>query len=175
MNYQQISNLLIKISGILIIVFTLSQIPHYLFLVSGYGENKLGIFLTSALLPSILPLVIGVFMFIKHEKITNQFVVEPEKLDHKTEIQCYRFIERISLSILGYYLLFISFSDILYNLSNILYSNASLKDFTGQIIPLSRIIIEPNFITSVFELAMSAILILRTNTVVNFAEKLRNK
>jgi len=126
MDLRQLSSLLIKIAGLVIIIFAITGIPGYInsYL---YQENGtlLGFFVFT-IIPLIFPLIIGSLMWKFPNSITNK-IIEAEG-DLSTNKQLLSELERIAMTILGLILLFYGLSDLIYNFAYVYSSNSQNQE-----------------------------------------------
>lgn len=116
MDYKDLSNLLIRISGLLIIVYTIVNIPHYFI---GYysAQNFFGnqasdliAFLSSVVAPVIFSIIIGLFLFAFPKAVTNKLVVGTSK---ESDIDL-NGITTAAYSVIGVYFIAFAVADLLY-------------------------------------------------------------
>lgn len=134
MNAQNTSNLFLKISGIIILIYTIINIPTYINYYISYADRSFSIFIISVVIPNILPLIIGIFLYNAPQKVTNKIVLNENEVTDGEDGQMHMALEQIALSVLGFYFLFSSVSDIFFHLANFLQGKANFsKNFRGEI------------------------------------------
>ena len=171
MNTKDITNMLLKVGGMLIIVLTVSAIPNYVSLYMQYQERNISLFVSVVIIPNILPLLLGFFIFLKPGTITNKIIQNNNpKTDSYQNVSLIQ-IEQICLSTLGFYLLFLSTSDIVIHVASFIQAKANLYNQTIQ--PSNSLIFTPTFITTIAELTLSMWLIFGAKGIVTFVNKIR--
>lgn len=118
MDTHELSRILIKIAGISIIIFVLVGIPSY---ISYYyslqlKEDSVVSFFLISILPMIIPLLAGYLMWQFPNTIANK-IIKPDTEEKPTDSKLGLEIQTIAFSVLGIYLLFNAFSDVIYHLS----------------------------------------------------------
>lgn len=116
MNYNELSSLLLKISGLIIIIFTVINIPNYFI---GYYSTQnffgnevsdLAAFLGSVFLPAFITIAIGFLLFKFPKTVTNKIIAgssESSSADLKT-------ITAVAYSAIGMYFVAFSIADLVY-------------------------------------------------------------
>ncbi len=116
MNHNEISQLLLKLSGLLIIIFTIISIPNYFTAYSAtqlfYGNSVSDIpaFLLSVIVPFFISLLIGLFLFAFPTTITKK-ILRNASTPTDTPINE---ITIVAYSAIGMYFLAISIADLVY-------------------------------------------------------------
>lgn len=171
MDTKNISNLLLKVGGILIIVLSVSNIHSYVSVYAQYTEKSVSLFLTTVIIPNILPFLLGMVLFLKPGKITNKIIQNTNnESDNPANISLLQ-IEQICLSTLGFYLLFQSSSDIVFHTANFVQAKAS---FAGRGVPPSNsLIFTPVYIATIAEFVFSLWLIFKAKGIVAFVNQIR--
>lgn len=121
MDYRQLSNLLIKIAGIVVIVFTVAAIPEHINSFLYQGQDTLSNFVVWVIIPLLAPIIIGLLMWSFPRTITNKIFekeIEPAGSNRAIEE-----IERIAVTVLGLTLLFFALSDLIFNLVYVYFTN----------------------------------------------------
>ena len=170
MHTKDISNLLLKVGGMLIIILTVPAIPNYVSVYTQYEERNIALFASIVLIPNILPLLLGFFLFFKPGKITNKVVQNNNEKTDNSSIVSLMQIEKICLSTLGFFLLFMSVSDIVFHVASFIQAKANLS---LGIRPSNSLIFTPTFIATIAELIISMYLIFKAKGIVNFVNKTR--
>ncbi len=121
MDLRQISKLLIKISGMVVIVFAITGIPSY---ITGYiiqSANAPVNLVTWVLVPLIFPLIIGSVMWFFPGAINNIIIGHNSELslNNKTLNE----LERIAVTVLGLALMFFALSDMAFHITYVVASN----------------------------------------------------
>lgn len=103
MDAKTLSNLLIKVGGMLIIVLSISNIHNYVSAYSQCNERSVALFVSFVVIPNILPLLLGLFLFTRPGAVSNRIV--QDNLDHDVFPSTTPLlqIEQICLSTLGFY------------------------------------------------------------------------
>ena len=118
MDQHELSRILIKVAGISIIIYVLVGIPAYIsyyFSLRLVEESVITFFLVS-ILPMLIPLTAGYLMWQFPSTIANKIIKTKEDYNPRDSRIGFE-IQIIAFSVLGMYLLFNSFSDIVYHLS----------------------------------------------------------
>jgi len=172
MNYKEFSNLLLKLAGILILVLTVTALPTYVTYYAQFELKNFGYFISTVIVPVILPLALGVFLFNRPDAITNKYIGDDNDLTRPSPETFLR-IEQIALTTLGFYLLFKSTSDLIYHFSYFLQQKASVQGKYNQNISLSVFLKNPYFISTIAEFIFAFWLIYKTKGIVKFISKIR--
>ncbi|MHB8790780.1 MAG: hypothetical protein ACYDBT_12960 [Desulfobulbaceae bacterium] len=170
MDAKTLSNLLIKVGGMLIIVLSISNIHSYVSAYSQYNERSVALFVSFVVIPNILPLLLGLFLFTRPGAISNRIVqdnLDNEALPSTTPLLQ---IEQICLSTLGFYLLFQSVSGLFFHTAAFIQAKSN-TNFPGDI--PNSLILTPEFIATLAELFFSLWLILKVRGIVHFINQLR--
>jgi len=166
---ENFSKMIIKLSGMIIIIYSILNIPKYLSWFISYNDKSLSVFVFSFILPVSIPIVVGAILFIKYERITNMVVCEEIKVDN---LFFYN-IEKILLTILGIYLFLSGISDLSLHISSFLQGSTLYNNMYNKQL-VSSFITSPYIITTVIEIALSVILLTKTEKIMNIIEKIRN-
>lgn len=116
MNHNEITQLLLKLSGLLIIIFTIISIPNYFTAYSAtqlfYGNSVSDIpaFLLSVIVPFFISLLIGLFLFAFPTTIAKK-ILRNASTPTDTPINE---ITIVAYSAIGMYFLAISIADLVY-------------------------------------------------------------
>ena len=116
MNHNEISQLLLKLSGLLIIIFTIISIPNYFTAYSatqlffGNSVSDIPAFILSVLVPFFISLLLGFLLFIFPTTITKKILRKPSP---STDAPINE-ITIIAYSAIGMYFLAISTADLVY-------------------------------------------------------------
>lgn len=171
MNTKDVSDLLLKVGGIIIVVTTVPYIHNYVMIYAQFQEKSLSLFISTIIAPSIFPLLVGFFMFIKPDKITDKMVVGGQLGEGGEQHSSLAQIERACLVTLGFYLLFQSASDLVFHISNFIQAKASYR-YQGTV-PGNSLIFTPVFIATLFELVFALWLIFKVKGILAFVGKMR--
>lgn len=171
MDTKDISNLLLKIGGMFIIVMSISHIQGYVSAYTQYAERSFPLFLSIVVIPNIIPLLLGIFIFTKPSKITNKIIHEGAQEEGRSANSAVQGIEQIALTVLGFYLLSLAFSDIVYHLTNFIKAKSNLIN-QGGTLSNSQILTAP-FIATIAELWFSLWLIFKSKGIVLFIKQIR--
>lgn len=169
MDYRQLSNLLIKIAGIVIIVFAVTAIPGHINSFLYQGQETLAKFALWVILPLIVPLIVGLLMWSFPRTITNR--IFEKDLEASGSNRVAEEIERIAVTILGLILLFFALSDLTFNFVYVYFTN---KENMG-VITSFRISPEDwgHIIGTIVEIVFALIILLKAKGVVHFIRRLR--
>lgn len=117
MNYKDLTALLIKIGGLIIVVSMISFLPSYVSAGIGALETSWFAFFAVAILPLLFPLLAGILMLVFPGTIGNR-IIPAEKLSELPTTYLPQ-LERLAMTLLGVYLLFRAISDLVLNLSKL--------------------------------------------------------
>ena len=119
MNHKELTNLLIKVAGAVIIIYQLINLPTYFsnFFALGLVEESAKQFLFIAAVPFFIPLIVGLLLFFFPSTITNKLVSQSSEPIGNNEITHH--LQMVAFGVLGMYLLFYVVSDFVYNLSSL--------------------------------------------------------
>lgn len=171
MNTKDISNLLLKVGGMIIIILTVSAIPSYVAVYTQYQVRSISLFVSIVIIPNILPLLLGLFLFSKPGKITNKIIKNnATETDNSSSISLMK-IEQICLSTLGFYLLMLSASDIVFHVASFIKAIADIPENSSP--PSNSLIFTPAFIATIAELILSMWLIFSAKGIISFVNKIR--
>jgi len=115
MDYRQLSNLLIKISGVVIIVFVVTGIPGHINSFYYQGQETLAKFAVLVIFPLMFPFIIGLMMWFFPGTMTNKML--DKSIDSAPSKGAFEEFERIAITVLGVTLLFFALSDLTFNLA----------------------------------------------------------
>lgn len=119
MNYKDLTALLIKIGGLIIVVAMVGLLPSYVSAGIGALETSWFAFFTVAILPLLFPSLAGVLMLVFPGTIGNR-IIPAEKLSELPSTYLTQ-LEQLAMTLLGVYLLFRAISDLVLNLSKLLW------------------------------------------------------
>ncbi len=173
MTTKSLSHILIKIAGVVILIYTTVHLPNYITSYS-YSEVKtFSYFFFSVITPNILSLGIGLWLFLGYERFTNRLLLKEENAVLEANQKTFEIIEQIALSVLGFYLLFDIISVSSYDFTNWFFAKAKALEQS----PLA------NFDNTYFyilvasrgiELIFATWLILKPRGIAHVLYKLRN-
>lgn len=119
MNYKDLTALLIKVGGLVIVVVMISLLPSYVSAgIGALGTSWLAFF-TVAILPLLFPLLVGILMLAFPGKIGN-WIIQGEKLSELPATYLPQ-LERLAMTLLGVYILFRAISDFVFHLTKLLW------------------------------------------------------
>lgn len=171
MDTKQISNLLLKVGGMLIVVLSISDFHNYISDFAQYTEKSFSLFLTTVIIPNIFPLTLGMFIFLQPGRITNKIIRNTQnELDNSHNINLPQ-IEQICLSMLGFYLLFQSTSDLIFHTANFFHIKIIIAE--QAVPPNNTFIFTPIYIATIAEFLFSLWLIFKVKGIVNFINHIR--
>jgi uncharacterized membrane protein len=166
MDTRTIAATLLKVAGLVIITYTVSQLPSY-FPVRLGGEQGYSIaaaMLEAAftLLPSFL---LGICFWFLPGTITNKVVAPHQTADDPANIEV---IERVAISVLGLYLVAHGISDLIYNLTTLYQLRRQFPD--QEVMPARPV---AGLVSSAAEGLIGLVIVLRSKGVANVLQKLR--
>ena len=119
MSYKELTALLIKVGGLVIVVVMISLLPSYVSAGIGALETSWFAFFAVAILPLLFPLTVGILMLVFPGTISNR-IIPGGKLSELPNIYLPQ-LERLAMTLLGVYLLFRAISDFVFQLSKLLW------------------------------------------------------
>ena len=174
MNIKELSLLLIKISGAIIIIVSIRDVAY---LVAPYlpypKEYVMSLVLIAVLL--VVQFTIGATLFIKAERVTNIFWkkdAQEKRVESGGEVDLLQ-LEQIILSIIGFFIIFRASSDILYHIIN--FAQAFYSWPVEAENPPIKFIYSSTFLTTIAELIFGVLLLLNTRSLSGFLNKLRKE
>ena len=135
-----------------------------------FAEKTFLLFLMTIIIPNILPLMLGFFIFIKPEKITNKIINGTKETTEKDKEISLEKIERICLSTLGFYVLFQASSDLVFNVANFIQAVNS-SSYPAQF--SYSLIFTPSFIATIAECLFAFWLIFKTKGILKIVNNFR--
>jgi len=160
--------MIIKLSGILILIYSIINIPTYINWYLSYTVKSANIFVFSLILPIFIPIIIGILLFFRYEKVTNLIIFQ----ENKTNDLFFYNIEKILITILGIYLFYSGVSDLSMNISSFLQGSMHEDNIYNKSL-ISAFVKSPSVITTIIEIIFSILLIIKTERIMNFIEKIR--
>ena len=167
---ENFSKMIIKLSGILILIFSIINIPTYISWYISYANKSAAVLMFSCIFPISIPIIIGLLLFSKYEKITNLIVFQ----EYKTDNLFFSKIERILITVLGIYLFFSGISDLSMNIASFLQGSVHGDNIYNKSL-ISAFVKSPSVIATIIEIIFSIFLIVKTEKIMNFIEKIRNQ
>ncbi len=170
MDIRELSKLLIKISGLVVIVFAVAGIPGS---INGYlyqGQDTPINFISWVLVPLVFPLLIGAVMWFFPGTINNKIIERNKELPISADslIQ----VEQIAVCILGLILMFFALSDMTFNLVYVVASNyedsAKLNTFKVGAANWGHIL------GTLVEIFFALFLLIKTKGIVLLLKKIRS-
>ena len=158
MNTKELSELIIKLGGMFIIVETISGIPEFISAYSAYSSHSLKFFISLVVLPNIIPILIGIFLFNFNSKISDKIIVSNIQPFESKKDSHLKSIESVALSVLGFYLLSVSIADIIYLITGYIKSKSSYYAISTNTTS-NLYILTPSFISTLSELFIAIWLI----------------
>ena len=113
MDYRNLTNLLIKITGVALIAYSIIEIPAYIsYYISSQVDSFWG-FIGISLVPMFVPILVGIVFLFFPATVTNKLISG----DDETNTASIDILaaERIAFSTLGLYLLFRVISDLIFH------------------------------------------------------------
>jgi len=173
---DNITNLFLKIGGLFIFVFTISNINYSISMYMQHDEKSLYSFIAMIIAPYIFSVALSLFMFFKPGKISSK-IIDNENNENKQDLILNNMhiskIERLCISILGLYLAYYSFSNLILNILSYAKAVSSANYINSADIIYSNFII--TIIVIIVELIISFFLITQNRKIQNFIEKIRNQ
>lgn len=156
---KEITSLGVRLAGLILIIYTLSNVPMYYLSYISQLENSA----IAYSLPLLIPLIAGVILFKFPSSFSDTFIKIETKDLNKPETTEYLYL---GLVLVGVFLLFYALSDIVFHISNYLL----LKNFT-VIEPTMLNFDYPGLIATFIELIFSIALITKTKPIIKFVKK----
>lgn len=173
MNTKNISNLILKIAGIVILILSIPNIHYYVLIYSQFKVKTISLFLTTVIAPNIIPILLGVFFFTKPDKVTNKIVQDSDSTLKDCDSNTFNQLEQLCLSVIGYYILAKSSAEIIFQIANFVQAKASIPYQSGK--PSNSLIFTAEFITLIAELFLAFWLIFGAKGIVELVNKIRSK
>ncbi len=173
MKAKIISDLLLKVAGIMILILSIPNIHYYVLIYSQFQEKTLPLFLSTVIAPNIIPILLGIFLFTKPGKITGKIVENSG--DPINELQDFPYVkvEQLCLAVIGYYLLATSSAEIIFQIANFVQAKASIP-YRSASPPSNSLIFTPDFISILGQLGVSLWLIFGAKGIVKTVTKFRS-
>lgn len=170
MDLRQLSALLVKISGMVVIVFAVSGIPGYINSFLHQGQDTFVNFSAWVLSPLAFPLFIGLLMWSFSKSITNKIIKDGTGPIDSNEFLVE--IERIAITVLGIILLFFALSDQTFNL---IFIYITSKENFGSLMTIKVSAEDWGHIAgTTVEILFSLVLIARAEGITYIIRKLRS-
>lgn len=169
-NYNDLTRLLIKISGAVIIIFVLISIPGYVafYFSLRLEDDSFWLFFIYSIIPVIIPIGGGLLMLYFPGMIANKLINGSQSeviAEHDIEP-----IQSIAFGVLGLYLLFRVISDLTYNFSY-LYLNQKAYGLSN----ISDIDTYARIIATAFELLFALYLLFGAKGLSKMINKFRDR
>jgi len=170
MDYRELSKLLIKVAGMVVIVIAITSIPSH---INGFlyqGHDTFLNFIKWVLFPLSLPLIVGYLMWSFSGTITNKII--EKNIEPAINTVALKEIEQIAVTILGLILMFYSLSDIVFNIMYVLAENAGHSIMSTEF----RVSAENwgHIAGTLVEVLFALTLLSKTNGVILLLNKLRS-
>jgi len=117
MDLRQLSLLLIKIAGLVIVAIAITAIPGYVNYYVDRGEGTLLSFFALTVIPLAFPVIIGVLMWRFPSTITNKILIDGAEYAKQSDMIAE--LERVVVTLLGLLIMYFALSDLVYNQSYI--------------------------------------------------------
>ncbi len=164
MDYKDLTNILMKVVGAIIIAYTIVGIPTYIAYYFAQQEESLFNFLLLSMVPMVIPLLLGALLFTFPNAIANRII---KKSDVESSFDS-KELEMVAFAVLGMYLLFNVVSDLFFHLVSLYLANTKgLPYDTGADHPYALII------ATLAELAFALYLLLGSKSLVAVLRSLR--
>lgn len=150
-----LNNLFLKLSGFIIVVSVISNMPNFFGALLNYRNNEVDTLIVAYFVViNCIPFIVGVWMI---------FFSSKNEVECKFNIKEYKHVFIFGL---GVYLLFVSFSDIVFHISSFLF----IRNDVGMSFNI-RSYNYPMMIATIFELIFSIALIVFSKKINNFIGK----
>ncbi len=122
---KQLSNLLLKVAGILLLILSIDNIHYYIWVYLQFKVKTFPLFISTVILPNILQLLFSLALFLIPDKITNRIIKNTYPIENnqnnlyqviyswilacirlQRDYQCYEKNERIKYNIIEILMLF---------------------------------------------------------------------
>ncbi len=168
-DYRNLSILLIKIAGVVMIVYAIINIPAYISYYFSLQTNSFWAFVGMSVAPMFIPLIAGVLFFTFPETVTNRLIRDGNETNKSSiDVQA---VEQIAFSAIGLYLLFRVISDFVFHATSI-YLALRAGDIanynTGYDHPYALVV------ATIAELAFALYLLFGSESLSRFLRKLRS-
>lgn len=166
MDYREISKLFIKLTGLLIIAYSVVYLPYEIRSVLDPRPESVSIvqYIGVKIVPYLLPVILGGLLWFFPGTLTNTFVKGESQANGKGETL--EKLEIVAVSVLGLYLLFKAISDLTYHIS--------LISITGGLRPSTPVDQVALVISTILEFILAAILLLKAKGIVYLLTRLRD-
>jgi hypothetical protein len=115
---DKISNLFLKVGGLLIFIFNISNINYYIGIFMQYENKSFYEFMSIVVAPNIFQVALSFLMFFYPGVISNKFVSVSYSNEKFLDDAHILKIEQMCVSVLGLYMACSCFSDLVFNVSN---------------------------------------------------------
>lgn len=117
MNYRDLTNILLKIAGVVLIVFAIIWIPAYVSYFFAQQDRSLLTFIGMSVIPFSAPLTAGFMLLLFPATISNRIIAGCE--DPAGKGVDLPGLERVAFSVIGVYLLSRVVSDMAYHITSL--------------------------------------------------------
>jgi hypothetical protein len=168
LNYNDLTRVLIKIAGAIIIAFAISGMPSYLsyYFSLRLPDESVWLFFSYTVLPMAVPLCLGVVMLYLPGTIANKIVSPSER--GSPAVSDLEGLQVVAFGVLGLYLLFQVLSDFIFNFS-VIFLNKQMHAVTN----ISDIETYSRIIATVAELFFALYLLLGAKRLSGLISSLR--
>lgn len=175
MDDKNLSFLLVKLTGILVIVNALSDFPRYFAYIFSLRNRDLPMWvpLVGGVLPVLIPLLAGLIMVIFSGRIANRLPqpnTKQEDSPHPTSQ-----LEAAAFSVLGAYLLFRAISGATYDLSRFYLYNKLINSDSIYVAPTILPQDFGNFVMVGIEFFLALYLLLGARGLVHLKDRIRGR
>ncbi len=166
---KQLSNLLLKIAGILLLILSIDNIHYYIWVYLQFKVKTFPLFISTVILPNILQLLFSLTLFFIPDKVTNKIIKNtyPTGNNQNNLHQ----VEQLSLTILGYYLLTKSLAQLVFQIANFVQATTNIPYESIQ--SGYSLIFTPDFIALIAEFILGFWLVLGSKGIINAMKKMR--
>ena len=166
---NEIIRTIVKLTGLVIFLYTVVQAASYLpYLAGQYRDENFNYLVLSLAGTILIPLLFSLLLWLFPARVTNTIVMNESRDSDKSELLLD--LEKIGIRVMGIYLLYHGISDLVANFTSYRYA---LSMFEGTIGSPDMSKYYVSFIATAVELFMSLFLILGTKGISNAIRKIR--
>jgi hypothetical protein len=171
MDYKDVTAILLKIVGAALVFWYVALLPSTIF--GALGAKTLGQALGLAIFPGVLPLLLGIFLFMFPATVSNK-LIDGSKLAPTTK--GFREFEVFALRAVGVFFVFRALVDLAYHLAKVFMTN-SIYDAYGTSRPPTPWTLESaaGVIATVIELGLAIWLAIGTQGLVRLLDRTRGR
>ena len=173
MNTRDISRILIKISGALIIILSINDLAYLANSYIQYQTENLKILILGVIFPVLVQILAGTALFANAERLTTLFSKNDYPQEHSENDIDLLQLEQIILSAIGIFVIYRASTDILYHIIAFVQAMYSWPMEVEK--PTKSFLYTPGFLTTIAEFIFGLMLILSTKPLSKFLNKLRKE